>query len=96
MENNIDTPHNLLIKNEEEINFYRFCTFIYLFKGGNINLSNIFLNLIINKFERNLFKKLLCVDNDLEALKIFLNFAPHLTKSKYITKKINQLHKKIK
>jgi len=84
------TPYVDFINTEEEKIFNNFCTYISLLKGGNPNIANIFLNLLKNKYERNLFKKFLSIDSDIEMVNIFIKYFPQITKSKYIFKKLNK------
>lgn len=90
MNDKIESPYANYISLEEEKLFYNFCTYISLLKGNNTNIINIFLNLLQNKYERALFKNILSIDTDLEMVNIFVKYAPHVIKSKYIFKKINK------
>lgn len=85
-----DQPEKICIENEEEILFYKFCTFYVLYKGIKMNFIHIFLSLIANKYDRLLFKKYLSLTNDFEAIKCFLKYAPSIANSKYVTKRINK------
>lgn len=86
----MDSPCFEYINNEEEKLFNNFCTYISLLKGGNNNIANIFLNLLQNKYERNLFKTILSVENDIDVVNIFVKFSPQIIKSKYVFKKLNK------
>jgi len=66
-----------------------FCTFCALLKGKKVSLQNIFLLVLQNEDLRVILKELLGVDSDIEIVKIFLEFEPSLTTSKYITKFLN-------
>lgn len=70
--------------------FYCFCTFCYLYYGKKVNFATIFTKVITDKKIRNFYKQLISEDNDYEALKIFIDFEPSVTKSKYVTKIINR------
>lgn len=85
-----DQPELEYINNEEEYLFYCYCTLITLHKGTKLNIVNIFLNTLCNKYERKLFKQLLSLDTDYDVVQCFLKYAPHLASSKYVTKKINK------
>lgn len=85
-----DHPENIIINKEEEQLFYNFCTFITLHKNTKMNVINVFLNLLKNKYERNLFKQFLSVDSDFEVVSIFLKYSPIIAKSKFVTKVLNK------
>lgn len=52
-------------------------------------MANILLIYLQDKKVRDLFKVLLSVTTDFEAIKLFLEFDPTLYKSKYIMKYLN-------
>ncbi len=86
----LDSPCIEYINREEEKLFNNFCTYMSLLKGSNPNIANIFLNLLQNKYERNLFKYMLSLDNDMDVVNVFIKYAPQITKSKYVFKKLNK------
>ena len=87
---NIKQPETEVLDKEEEKLFYKFCTFYTLYKGKKLNFVNMFLLLLSNKYERNFFKYYLSLNSDYEVVSIFLKYVPRLSKSKYITKRINK------
>jgi hypothetical protein len=70
--------------------FLSFCTFTSLTQGKKLNTANVFLLLLKNKHLRSIFKRRMEIDNDYEAVSLFLRFDPSLYKSKYIMKYLNK------
>lgn len=85
-----DQPETVYSNKEEEQLFHKFCTFISLHKGLKFGYVNIFLSVMRNKFERNLFKTFLSLDTDYEAVQTFIKYAPVVSKSKFVTKHVNK------
>jgi hypothetical protein len=83
-------PSFKMVESETMHSFLSFCTFIYLINGKKLNLANIFLLCLKNDNIKKLYKKVLEVDNDFIAFKIFFEFDPTLYKSKYIMKFLNR------
>lgn len=69
--------------------FKTFCSFLCLVKCKKLNLANILLLYLQDNDVRELFKDLLSVSTDFEAIRLFLDFDPTLYKSKYIMKYLN-------
>jgi hypothetical protein len=89
--NPIESTHAKEITNT----FVGFCSFISIIHNKKINLPNIFIMLLKNNKLRELFKKLLDVDTDMELVQLFLFFDPTLYKSKYVMKYVNIKRKKL-
>ena len=70
-----------------------FCTFCCLIKGKKLSLQNIFVIVLKEEKLRKMLKTLLTVETDFEMVKIFIEFEPQITESKYITKYLNQNNK---
>lgn len=70
-----------------------FCSYICIVFNKKYNLANILLLYLQNKNVKGLFKAMLDIDDDVSAVKIFLEYDPSLCKSKYITKYLNS-HRK--
>jgi len=75
--------------------FKTFCSFLCMVRNKKYNMANILLLYLQEKNVRDLFKCLLSVNTDYEAIKLFLEFDPTLYKSKYIMKYLNSNKKKI-
>lgn len=80
---------NNIHREETDHLFRTFCSFICICFNKRYNLANILLLYLQNKNVKNLFKSLLGIDNDIAAVRIFLEFDPSLCKSKYIMKYLN-------
>ena len=82
-------PHTTLIKEETEHLLLCFCTFCSLLKGKKLSLQNIFILVLQEKKLRNILKDLLTIETNFDIVKLFIDFEPSITKSKYITKFLN-------
>jgi hypothetical protein len=69
--------------------FDSFCSFISIINNKKMNYASILLLYISDEKIRNFFKSLNDIDNDMSAIKFFLENEPSLHKSKYIMKFIN-------
>jgi hypothetical protein len=69
--------------------FKTFCSFLCIVKSKKYNMANILLAYLQENNVRELFKTLLSVNTDFEAIKLFLEFDSTLYKSKYIMKYLN-------
>jgi len=84
-----ESPTSSIIDRETDHLLLSFCTFCTLIKGKKLSLQNIFVLILKEEKLRNILKDLLCVDNNFELVKIFLQFEPTIVQSKYITKYLN-------
>ena len=82
-------PSKALIKNETEHLLLCFCTFCSLLKGKKLSLQNIFILVLQEKKLRHILKDLLTIETNFDVVKLFIDFEPSITKSKYITKFLN-------
>lgn len=76
-------------KQEIHHNFLSFCSFMCLLVGKKLNLPNIFLLLLKNDNYKSILKTLVCIESDYELFKMFIEYDPTLSKSKYISKFLN-------
>lgn len=83
------TPYQNIIDRESEHILLSFCTFCSLLKGKKLSFQNVFLLVLQESKIKELLKELLGIDSDYEVVKIFLDYDPTITKSKYITKYLN-------
>lgn len=83
------TPYQSIIDRESEHILLSFCTFCSLLKGKKLSFQNVFLLVLQETKIKELLKDLLGIDSDYEVVKIFLDYDPTITKSKYITKYLN-------
>ena len=82
-------PAKTLIHDETEHLLLCFCTFCSLLKGKKLSLQNIFILVLQEKKLRNILKDLLTIETNFGIVKLFIDFEPSITKSKYITKFLN-------
>ena len=82
-------PSKALIKEESEHLLLCFCTFCSLLKGKKLSLQNIFILVLQEKKLRDILKELLTIETNFDVVKLFIDFEPSITKSKYITKFLN-------
>ena len=82
-------PSKALIKDETEHLLLCFCTFCSLLKGKKLSLQNIFILVLQEKKLRAILKELLTLETNFDVVKLFIDFEPSITKSKYITKFLN-------
>lgn len=85
----IVSPSQNIIDCESEHILLSFCTTTTLLCGKKLSLQNVFILILENKDLRDILKNLLGVDTTYDIVRTFLNFDPTITKSKYITKYIN-------
>jgi hypothetical protein len=82
-------PSKAVIKDESEHLLLCFCTFCSLLKGKKLSLQNIFILVLQEKKLRDILKDLLTIETNFDVVKLFIDFEPSITKSKYITKFLN-------
>ena len=78
-----------LQEKESEHYFLSFCSLLCILHGKKLNLPNIVLLLLENKNYRAVFKSMTNAETDVEIFKTFFNYDATLSKSKYISKYIN-------
>jgi hypothetical protein len=74
---------------EREHIFNSFCSFVSILNNKKMNYASVLLAYIQDKKLRNFFKMLHNVDNDMCAIRIFLEHDFTLHKSKYVMKFLN-------
>jgi hypothetical protein len=86
-------PSQDIIDRESEHILLSFCSFCTLLKGKKLSFQNVFILILQDEKLKNILKDLLGVDSTYEIVKIFLEYDPTITKSKYITKYLNNRNK---
>jgi hypothetical protein len=86
-------PSQSIIDRETEHILLSFCSLCTLYKGKKLSLQNVFILVLQDVKLRDILKELLGVDSNYDIVKIFLNYDPTITKSKYVTKFINSKRK---
>lgn len=84
-----ELPSENIIKNETEHLLLSFCTFCTLLKGKKLSFQNVFLLVLQDAKLRNIIKELLSIDTTYEVVKLFVEYDPLITTSKYVTKFLN-------
>jgi len=85
----IVNPSQSIIDRESEHILLSFCSFCTLLKGKKLSFQNVFILALQDEKLRVILKDLLGVDSNYEIVKLFLEYDPTITKSKYITKYLN-------
>lgn len=85
---NVD-PSISMIERENDHLFMCYCTFVMNTKGKKLSIQNVFIQTLSNEKYRNIMKDVLSIDTDFEVVKMFLDFDPSISKSKYVTKYLN-------
>ena len=83
------SPSSSFIKDETDHLLMCFCTFCSLLKGKKLSLQNVFILVLQEKRLRAILKELLTIETNFDVVKLFIDFEPSITKSKYITKFLN-------
>lgn len=79
----------LIEKRETEHNFLCFCSLLCMLHGKKLNLPNVFLLVLKNVKYKHILKTLVSIETDFELFKLFIEYDPTLSKSKYISKFLN-------
>lgn len=80
---------------EFEDNFLRYCSLVCIINNKKLNLANIFILTLKNRYLRCIYKEMCDVPTDYDALKAFLQYDVTLHKSKYIKKFLNHTQFKL-
>jgi hypothetical protein len=84
-----ELPSQNLVRTETEHLLLSFCTFCTLLKGKKLSFQNIFLLVLQDNKLRSILKDLLSIDSNFEVVKLFVEYDPLITTSKYVTKFLN-------
>lgn len=55
-------------------------------KGKKLSIQNVFVQTLQDEKLKNVMKTILNLENDYELVRVFLEFDPGVSKSKYVTK----------
>ena len=86
-------PSTDLISEESDHLFLSFCTFIMNLKGKKLSIQNVFIQVLQNEKLKTVMKEILNLDTDYELVKVFLDADVSISKSKYVTKWLNDQKK---
>lgn len=84
-----ELPSQNLVRSETEHLLLSFCTFCTLLKGKKLSLQNVFLLVLQDTKLRDILKELLSIESNYEVVKLFVEYDPLITTSKYVTKFLN-------
>lgn len=84
-----ELPSQNLVRSETEHLLLSFCTFCTLLKGKKLSFQNVFLLVLQDIKLRTILKDLLSIDSNFEVVKLFVEYDPLITTSKYVTKFLN-------
>jgi hypothetical protein len=82
-------PSSTLIKDETEHLLLCFCTFCSQLKRKKAIITKYFHTSFTRRKNTNILKELLTIETNFDVVKLFIDFEPSITKSKYITKFLN-------
>lgn len=85
----VSSPSSDLMDRETEHLLLSFCTFCTMLKGKKLSLQNVFLLVLQDELLRDMLKELLTTPNNFELVRLFIDFDPSITRSKYVTKFLN-------
>lgn len=85
----VSSPSSELMDRETEHLLLSFCTFCTMLKGKKLSLQNVFLLVLQDELLRDMLKELLTTPNNFELVRLFIDFDPSITRSKYVTKFLN-------
>jgi hypothetical protein len=87
-------PSKNIIENESDHLFICYCTFVNNIKGKKLSIQNVFVTTLQEEKLKTILKTILSLDSDQELVKIFLEYDPTISRSKFVTKWVNGEQKK--
>jgi hypothetical protein len=84
-----ELPSENVVRVETEHLLLSFCTFCTLLKGKKLSFQNVFLLVLQDLRLRSILKELLSIETNYEVVKLFVEYDPLITTSKYVTKFLN-------
>lgn len=87
-------PSANLVDTESTHLFLCFCTFVMNLKGKKLSIQNVFIQTLSSDKLKTILKDILDLETDYELVKVFLDFDNTISKSKYVTKFLNNSKKK--
>ena len=80
----INNPLNVLSEDELESELIRFCSFCSVIHNKKLNSVAIFTLIVQNKIYKKIFMRIMHIDNEREALLLFLKYNSNLCRSKVV------------
>jgi hypothetical protein len=89
-------PSSEIVEEETNHLFLCYCSFINHLKGKKLSIQNVFVTTLQEEKLKTILKTILSLDSDQELVRVFLDYDPTISRSKFITKYINSEQKKRK
>ncbi len=89
-------PSSEIVEEETNHLFLCYCSFVNHLKGKKLSIQNVFVTTLQEERLKTILKTILSLDSDQELVKVFLDYDPTISRSKFITKYINSEQKKRK
>lgn len=89
-------PSSEIVEEETNHLFLCYCSFVNHLKGKKLSIQNVFVTTLQEERLKTILKTILSLDTDQELVKVFLDYDPTISRSKFITKYINSEQKKRK
>lgn len=89
-------PSSEIVEEETNHVFLCYCSFINHLKGKKLSIQNVFVTTLQEEKLKTILKTILSLDSDQELVRVFLDYDPTISRSKFITKYINSEQKKRK
>jgi hypothetical protein len=80
----LNNPLDALTDEEIESELLKFCSFCSIIHNKKLNNVTIFALIVKNKAYKRVYMRMIQIDNDEEALLLFLKYNPNLCRSKVV------------
>lgn len=80
----LDNPLDALSGEEVESEIIKFSSFCSILHNKKLNSVGVFTLIVKNKIYKRIFMKMVQIDNEREAILLFLKFNPNLCRSKVV------------
>jgi hypothetical protein len=90
----MSNPSSAIIESESDHLFICFCSFVNHLKGKKLSIQNVFVTTLQEEKLKTILKTILSLDSDQELVKVFLEYDPTISRSKFVTKWVNGEQKK--
>ena len=87
---NLITPFDNICTDEYNNIILKYLSLFYLMSNKKTNISSIFVSTISNPEYFKLYKLMVQIEDDHEAIRLFMMYDPSVCKSKYLKKVINK------
>jgi hypothetical protein len=90
----MSNPSSAIIESESDHLFICYCSFVNHLKGKKLSIQNVFVTTLQEEKLKMILKTILSLDSDQELVKVFLEYDPTISRSKFVTKWVNGEQKK--